>query len=58
MPIGVEIRGGGRGARAPPIFYPRDFINIHTCSADRRDLSVYYVQPPPQNGIASYAYDA
>ena len=30
----------------PPIFYPRDFINIHTCSADRRDCGVYYVQPP------------
>ena len=26
-----------------------------TCSADRRDRSVYYVRPP-QNVIASYAY--
>ena len=50
---GVGTRGpGGQGA---PIFYPRDFINIHTCSADRRDRKVYYVRPP-QNGIASYAY--
>ena len=30
-------------------------INIHECSADRRDRGVYYVRPP-QNGIASYAY--
>ena len=21
----------GGGGRAPPIFYPRDFINIHAC---------------------------
>ena len=42
MPIGIEIGGG----RAPSIFYPRDFINIHTCSTDHRDRSVYYVQPP------------
>ena len=42
---------------ASPIFYPRDFINIHTCSADRRNRRVYYVRPPPpQNVIASYAY--
>ena len=46
---------GGRGARAPPIFYPQDFINIHACSAARRDRSVYYVRPP-QNGIASDTY--
>ena len=31
-------------------------INIHTCSADRCNRSVYYIQSP-QNGIASYAYD-
>ena len=45
--IGVET-GGARGARAPPIhvFYPHDFINIHACSADCRDRSVYYVWPP------------
>ena len=56
--IGVGTGGGGGGeARAPPIFYPRDFINIHTCSGDCRDHSVYYVWPP-QNGIASYAYAA
>ena len=46
--------GGGRGAMPPPIFYPRDLINIYTCSADRRDRSVYYVRPP-KNVIASYA---
>ena len=41
--------GGGAGGQAPsPIFYPRDFINIHTCSADRRDRGVYYVRPPPK----------
>ena len=53
--IGVETGGGGAGGHGPPIFYPRDFINIHICSADRRDRSVYYVRPP-QNIIASYAY--
>ena len=37
------------------IVYPWDFINIHTCIADRRDHSVYYVWSL-QNGIASYAY--
>ena len=52
--IGVGT-GGGRGCQGPPIFYPWDFINIHACSADRRDHSVYYVRPS-QNGIASYAY--
>ena len=26
--------GGGRGGQGPPIIYARDFINIHTCSAD------------------------
>ena len=33
----------------------RDFINIHTCSADHRDRGVYYVRTP-QNRIASYAH--
>ena len=46
---------GSQGGMAPPIFYPRDFINIHTCSTDRHDRSVYYVRPP-KNVIASYAY--
>ena len=46
-------KGGGPGSPPPPP--PRDFINIHACSADRRNRSVYYIQPP-QNGIASYAY--
>ena len=48
-------QGSRGGARAPPIFYPRDFINIHACSADCCDHGVYYVRPP-QNGIASYTY--
>ena len=41
-------RNWGGGGRAPPIFYPRDFINIHTCSANHHDLSVYYVRLPPK----------
>ena len=44
--IGVGTRGAG-GARAPPIFYPRDFINIHTCSADRH-VAVYITFSPPK----------
>ena len=40
MDIGVGTGGGGN------ILLSR-LINIHTCSADRRDRSVYYVQPPP-----------
>ena len=47
--IGVGTGGG----RASPIFYPRDFINIHVCS----DHGVYYVRPP-KNEIASYVYGA
>ena len=37
---------GAREARAPPIFYPRDFINIHTCSADRRVAGYIKFGPP------------
>ena len=45
--MGIIGIGTGGAARAPAlIFYPRDFINIHTCSTDHRDRSVYYVQPP------------
>jgi len=39
----------------PPNILPSKLINIHTCSTDRCDHSVYYVRPP-KNGIASYAY--
>ena len=47
-----------RNREGGPDNLPSKLINIHTCSADRCDLSVYNVQPPPtQNGIASYAYD-
>ena len=47
MLVDSRRRNGGAGGQAPfPIFYPRDFINIHTCSADRRDRGVYYVRPP------------
>ena len=57
--IQLETTTGHRrriqGGRGGPIFYLRDFINVYTCSADRRDHSVYYVRPP-QNGIASCAY--
>ena len=46
--IGVGTGKGGTGkARAPPIFYPRDFINIYTCSADRR-VAVYITFGPPK----------
>ena len=48
--IGVETWGGVGGC-PPPNIYPRAFINIHTCSADRRDCSVYYVQPPPKTEL-------
>ena len=50
--IGVgtrEGRGGGGN------ILPSRLVNIHTCSTDHCDRSVYYVCPP-QNGIASYAY--
>ena len=43
--IGVGT-GGAEVAWPPPICYPRDFINIHTCSADHHDYGVYYVRPP------------
>ena len=43
--IAVGTRGAGRPA-PPPIFYPQDFINIHTYCANRCNHSVYYVQPP------------
>ena len=33
--------------QAPPNIYPRDFINIHTCSADRR-ITVYIMFGPPK----------
>ena len=36
--IGIETGVGGEGGGGGmvlPIFYPRDFINIHSCSADR-----------------------
>ena len=51
--IGIGT-GGARGPGPPNILSLR-LINIHTCSADRHDCSIYYVQPP-KNGIASYAY--
>ena len=54
MSIGVGTSGGAGPPPPPPIFYPLDVI--HTCSADCHNRSVYYVRPP-QNGIASYAYD-
>ena len=34
-----------RGGQA--IFYPRDFIKIHTCSTNHCNRSVYHVCPPP-----------
>ena len=33
-------RRRNRGGQAPPVFYPRDFINIYTCSADCRECGV------------------
>ena len=44
--IGIGTRGGGRGARdppSPPIFYPQDLINIHTCSTDH---CILHLGPP------------
>ena len=43
----ILIGVGTRGARVLPIIYPRDFINIHTCSADRR-VAVYITFSPPK----------
>ena len=51
---------GGRGARAPPIFYPRDFIVIFMHTAQIATITVYITfapPPPPQSGIAFYAYE-
>ena len=42
--MGKGTRGAGE-ARAPPIFYTQDFINIYTCSADRCILRL----PRPRN---------
>ena len=36
-----------RNREGGPDNLPSKLINIHTCSADRCDLSVYNVQPPP-----------
>ena len=41
---------GTGGARAPPIFYPQDFIYIYTCSTDRRDHSVITFGLPKMAG--------
>ena len=38
--------GVGTGGGLPNIL-PLALINIHTCTADRHDRSVYYVSPPP-----------
>ena len=45
--IGVGNGGGGREAKIPPIFYPRDIINIHTCSAGCR-VAVYIMFSLPK----------
>ena len=42
--------GGGGGACQ---YFTLETLLIHTCNADRRDRSF----GPPQNGIASYAYE-
>ena len=42
--------GGARGLRGPgppPILYPRDFFNIHTCSADCH-VAVHITFGPPK----------
>ena len=58
---GIGVGTGEAGGPAPPpppppIFYLRDFINIHTCCADCHVAVYITFSPPPQNGIASYAY--
>ena len=46
LPNVATLIGVGTGEGGGVIFYPRDIINIHTCSTDRRDQGVYYVRPP------------
>ena len=43
---------GGQGGQGSPIFYPRDCINIHTCSADYC-IAVYITFPAPFPGYSS-----
>ena len=53
--IQLETTTGHRrriqGGRGGPIFYLRDFINVYTCSADRRDrrASILRSAPPKWN---------
>ena len=52
--IGVGT-GGGRGARAPPIFTLETLL-IFMHAAQIAVIAEYITFSPPPNGIASYAY--